>query len=189
MGKRRRPPRIHWGKVWNFGRLGVCAGLKILRTWFDSTRFHSYSGVLQRQRERTVNPPSNDFVGSSPTSRTNRCLRFAMGICMEDVAQWVERQIVALMVAGSNPVILPNSCAVTSPFRGMIFLKAKAPSQALKRGEEPSFFVRSGREKILRRTSMRSSGWWSTGSEPLRAPSASSPRRGFPYPRGVRWPP
>ena len=25
----------------NFGRLGVCAGLKILRTWFDSTRFHN----------------------------------------------------------------------------------------------------------------------------------------------------
>ena len=41
-----------------------------------------------------------------------------MGISMEDVAQRVERQIVALMVAGSNPVILPNSCAVTSPFRG-----------------------------------------------------------------------
>ena len=38
-----------------------------------------------------------------------------MGICMEDVAQRVERQIVALMVIGSNPVILPNSCAVTSP--------------------------------------------------------------------------
>ncbi len=38
-----------------------------------------------------------------------------MGICMEDVAQWVERQIVALMVAGSNPAFLPKSCAVTSP--------------------------------------------------------------------------
>ena len=41
-----------------------------------------------------------------------------MGICMEDVAQWVERQIVALMVAGSNPAFLPNSCAVTSLFGG-----------------------------------------------------------------------
>ena len=59
---------------------------------------------------------------------------------MEDVAQWVERQIVALMVAGSNPAFLPNSCAVTSLFGGMISLKEKAPSQALKRGKEPSFF-------------------------------------------------
>ena len=30
-----------WGnKVRSFGRLGVCAGLKILRTWFNSTRLH-----------------------------------------------------------------------------------------------------------------------------------------------------
>ena len=28
----------------NFGRLDVCAGLKILRMWFDSTRFHSKMG-------------------------------------------------------------------------------------------------------------------------------------------------
>lgn len=26
--------------VRSFGRLGVCAGLKIQRTWFDSTRLH-----------------------------------------------------------------------------------------------------------------------------------------------------
>ena len=30
----------HPHHLWNFGRLGVCARLKILRTWFDSTRFH-----------------------------------------------------------------------------------------------------------------------------------------------------
>ena len=27
---------------WRLGRLGVCAGLKILRTWFESTRLHIY---------------------------------------------------------------------------------------------------------------------------------------------------
>ena len=33
--------RIHLGQPkGNFRRLGVCAGLKILRTWFESTRFH-----------------------------------------------------------------------------------------------------------------------------------------------------
>ena len=26
---------------WSFGRLGVCDGLKIRKTWFDSTRFHN----------------------------------------------------------------------------------------------------------------------------------------------------
>ena len=57
--------------VRSFGRLGVCAGLKIPRTWFDSMRLHfKNSGVLQWQRGRTVNPLSDDFVGSSPTSRT-----------------------------------------------------------------------------------------------------------------------
>ena len=32
------------------------------------------SGVLQWQRGRTVNPLSDDFVGSSPTSRTQLAL-------------------------------------------------------------------------------------------------------------------
>ena len=30
----------HESQFWSFGRLGVCAGLKIPRTWFDSMRFH-----------------------------------------------------------------------------------------------------------------------------------------------------
>ena len=30
----------HESQHWRFGRLGVCAGLKIPRTWFDSTRLH-----------------------------------------------------------------------------------------------------------------------------------------------------
>ena len=32
----------HEPQTWSFGRHGVCAGLKILRTWFDSTRFHPH---------------------------------------------------------------------------------------------------------------------------------------------------
>ena len=33
------------GHTRNFGRLGVCAGLKILRTRFESARFHLLNGV------------------------------------------------------------------------------------------------------------------------------------------------
>ena len=39
----------------NFGRHGVCAGLKILRMWFESTRFHQKmvkSVLLRRYNER-----------------------------------------------------------------------------------------------------------------------------------------
>lgn len=67
--------------VRSFGRLGVCAGLKILRTWFDSTRLHfkirecssGNEGGLEFL-ELAKNPLSDDFVGSSPTSRTQLAL-------------------------------------------------------------------------------------------------------------------
>ena len=59
-----------------------------------------------------------------------------MGICMEDVAQRVERQIVALMVAGSNPAFLPKSCAVTSLFWGNDLSEGK--------GSFPSVEAREG---------------------------------------------
>lgn len=67
--------------VRSFGRLGVCAGLKIPRTWFDSTRLHlkirecssGNEGGLEFL-ELAKNPLSDDFVGSSPTSRTQLAL-------------------------------------------------------------------------------------------------------------------
>ena len=82
------------------------------------------SGVLQWQRGRTVNPLSDDFVGSSPTSRTQLALWYngsttgfgpvsegsiPSGVYMEFVAQLVECQIVALVVVGSIPIKLPNA--------------------------------------------------------------------------------
>ena len=48
---------------WSFGRLGVCAGLKILRTWFDSTRLHYMVTVVQLVERRNVGPV---VAGSSP---------------------------------------------------------------------------------------------------------------------------
>lgn len=67
--------------VRSFGRLGVCTGLKIPRTWFESTRFHlkirecssGNEGGLEFL-ELAKNPLSDDFVGSSPTSRTQLAL-------------------------------------------------------------------------------------------------------------------
>lgn len=67
--------------VRSFGRLGVCAGLKIPKTWFDSTRLHlkirecssGNEGGLEFL-ELAKNPLSDDFVGSSPTSRTQLAL-------------------------------------------------------------------------------------------------------------------
>ena len=67
--------------VRSFGRLGVCAGLKIPRTWFDSTRLHlkirvcsSATRVDWSSLNLRKNPLSDDFVGSSPTSRTQLAL-------------------------------------------------------------------------------------------------------------------
>lgn len=67
--------------VRSFGRLCVCAGLKIPKTWFDSTRLHlkirecssGNEGGLEFL-ELAKNPLSDDFVGSSPTSRTQLAL-------------------------------------------------------------------------------------------------------------------
>lgn len=63
--------------VRSFGRLGVCAGLKIPKTWFDSTRLHLKNRECSNGNEGGLeflelakNPLSDDFVGSSPTSRT-----------------------------------------------------------------------------------------------------------------------
>ena len=82
------------------------------------------SGVLQWQRGWTVNPLSDDFVGSSPTSRTQLALShngsvadsgsasggpIPSGVYMEFVAQLVECQVVALVVVGSIPIKLPNA--------------------------------------------------------------------------------
>ena len=61
--------------VRSFGRLGVCGGTENPE---NVVRLHEAplenSGVLQWQRGRTVNPLSDDFVGSSPTSRTQLAL-------------------------------------------------------------------------------------------------------------------
>ena len=63
----------HESQHWSFGRLGVCAGLKIPKTRLHEAPLKN-SGVLQWQRGWTVNPLSDDFVGSSPTSRTQLAL-------------------------------------------------------------------------------------------------------------------
>ena len=47
---------------------------------------------------------------------------------MEPVAQWVERQFVALVVAGSNPVGLPNRYPVCGT-GGCRFESCRAPQQ------------------------------------------------------------
>ena len=58
----------------SFGRLGVCAGLKILRTWFDSTRLHYMVAIVQLGRtpdcgsgghgfEPRSSPQNNGSVG------------------------------------------------------------------------------------------------------------------------------
>ena len=52
----------------SFGRLGVCAGLKILRTWFDSTRLHYMVAVVQLVERRNVDPV---VAGSSPVRHPN----------------------------------------------------------------------------------------------------------------------
>ena len=54
----------------SFGRLGVCAGLKIRFRGSTPRGSTKYSEVLQRRRGQTVNLLSIDFVGSSPTFRT-----------------------------------------------------------------------------------------------------------------------
>lgn len=72
--------------VRSFGRLGVCTGLKIPRTWFESTRLHlkirecssGNEGGLEFL-ELAKNPLSDDFVGSSPTSRTQLALWYNGG--------------------------------------------------------------------------------------------------------------
>lgn len=71
----------HESQHWRFGRVGVCTGLKIPRTWFESTRLHlkirecssGNEGGLEFL-ELAKNPLSDDFVGSSPTSRTQLAL-------------------------------------------------------------------------------------------------------------------
>ena len=81
----------------NFGRLGVCAGLKILRTWFDSTRFHSKMGC---------SPAATRADCKSAAIRLRRFESYHPND-MEFVAQLVECQNVDLVVAGSKPVKLP----------------------------------------------------------------------------------
>ena len=57
-------------KTRSFGRLGVCAGLKIRFRGSTPRGSTKHSEVLQRRRGQTVNLLSIDFVGSSPTFRT-----------------------------------------------------------------------------------------------------------------------
>ena len=50
---------------WSFGRLGVCAGLKILRTWFDSTRLHIMVAIVQLVRTLDCGSRSHGFDSRS----------------------------------------------------------------------------------------------------------------------------
>ncbi len=60
---------LHKSK-WSFGRLGVCDGLKIRRTWFDSTRFHNKEihALVTQQLARL--PYTQVVAGSIPAKGT-----------------------------------------------------------------------------------------------------------------------
>ena len=57
---------------WSFGRLGVCDGLKIRRTWFDSTRFHNkeMNALVAQQLARLSY--TQVVAGASPAESTAR---------------------------------------------------------------------------------------------------------------------
>ena len=57
---------------WSFGRLGVCDGLKIRRTWFDSTRFHNeeINALVAQQLARLSY--TQRVAGASPAESTKR---------------------------------------------------------------------------------------------------------------------
>ena len=114
-------------REWNFGRHGVCDGLKIRRTWFDSTRFHNeeINALVAQQLARLSY--TQRVAGASPAESTTRWEYSSAGrtsvsktegrgfeaFCsckknMEFVAQLVERQNVDLEVMGSSPIILPK---------------------------------------------------------------------------------
>ena len=68
--------RIHLGQPkGNFGRLGVCAGLKILRTWFDSTRFHKKIALWYNGSTTGFGSVSE---GSTPSGATRKQLHGVM---------------------------------------------------------------------------------------------------------------
>ena len=83
-----------------------------------------HSEVLQRLRERTVNPSSNDIAGSSPAFRTKQQpygitavqqvlallakVRLLLGQQHGVCGRVVRRKFVALVYAGSKPVKLPK---------------------------------------------------------------------------------
>ena len=50
---------------WNSSKVGLCAGLKSRRYWFDPSLFHKYSAVTQRLECSTV---SRVVAGSNPVS-------------------------------------------------------------------------------------------------------------------------
>ena len=59
-------------REWNFGRHGVCDGLKIRRTWFDSTRFHNeeINALVAQQLARLSY--TQRVAGASPAESTTR---------------------------------------------------------------------------------------------------------------------
>ena len=55
----------HRNTKWSFGRSGICAGLKILRTWFDSTRLHNMVAIVQLVRTLDCGSRSHGFDSRS----------------------------------------------------------------------------------------------------------------------------
>lgn len=55
----------HRNTEWSFGRPGVCAGLKILRTWFDSTRLHHMVMIVQMVRTPDCGSGGHGFEARS----------------------------------------------------------------------------------------------------------------------------
>ena len=71
MGSRGSNP-LTSSSEWSFGRLGVCDGLKIRRTWFDSTRFHNeeINALVAQQLARLSY--TQRVAGASPAESTTR---------------------------------------------------------------------------------------------------------------------
>ena len=77
--------------TWNLGRHGVCAGLKILRTWFESMRFHQIWSWQFSWLECLI--VAQVVTGSSPVFLPKMLLQLS----------WIEYLATNERAAGSNP--------------------------------------------------------------------------------------
>ena len=99
-----------------FGRHGVCAGLKILRTWFDSTSVHNTMGCRIVAIAGDCNSPVirlRRFESCHPNNNTRGCPSGSRG--------WSAKPV----FAGSNPASLSKKFMIISKNHEFFLVRQK----------------------------------------------------------------